>query len=130
MEKKNRKPYLILLAIIIFLLLIYFIDEKEKKELEVNKIYTIGILTESYAIVGDFNFRYTYKYNNKTYNGLNNSNKKWKNEIGKKFLLKLSYKNPSSSILMLNFPICDTTVVAPKLGWKKIPNHLICLDND
>ncbi|WP_299434127.1 hypothetical protein [uncultured Maribacter sp.] len=96
------------------------------KSVEKPTLYSIGIVKESYAIIGYFAYDYIYTYKNKLYKKTGSSNKK--QDVGKRFIVKFSKENPVNSELILTLPICDTTLTAPELGWKKIPKYLICLD--
>ena len=128
MEKKNKKSYLIVFLSISAILITFYYGQQQKFKLNKNKVYSTAKIIDSYAIVGSFNIKYEYKYENKIYVSKNGSQKSFVNYIGKKYIVKFSSKNPNNSTLMVNFPICDTVTVAPQLGWKELPKHLICKD--
>ncbi|WP_299434355.1 hypothetical protein [uncultured Maribacter sp.] len=126
MENNGKSIIVVLAAFFSIVYAIYYIRNEEIELLEKPSNYTIGKIDDSYAVIGYFDYNYVYVYKNKSYTKTGSSSKK--QEINKRFLVKFSKENPENSELILTLPICDTTLVAPQLGWKEIPKHLICKD--
>ncbi|WP_298479609.1 hypothetical protein [uncultured Maribacter sp.] len=125
----NNKEKSIPVVIIGFLVLVgtyLYMHNRKMELLEKPSNYTIGRIDDSYAVIGYFDYNYVYAYKNKSYTKTGSSNKKQK--VGDKFIVKFSKENPENSELLLALPICDTAIVAPQLGWKEFPKHLICKD--
>ncbi|WP_299434353.1 hypothetical protein [uncultured Maribacter sp.] len=125
----NNKEKSIPVVIIGFLVLVgtyLYMHNRKMELLEKPILYSISSIEESYAIIGYFAYDYCFKYNNEEFKVTGTSNKKQK--VGDRFIVKYSKENPENSELLLALPICDTILVAPQLGRKEFPKHLICKD--
>ena len=126
MVNKRDMSYILVVLVITIIALAFYFNNKKLDELENNTIYTFGRITDSYPVIGYFNFDYSFIYNDKEYYGTNSSNKNLENEINRNFIVKYSKNNPDNSKLIVELPVCDSITELSQMNWESIPKRIIC----
>ena len=98
-------------------------DEDERNEFPK---YTVGVINDSYAVIGYFDYKYSYEYDGEIFERTGSGNKKMNDKIGMKYIVKISSKNPKNAVLFTELRVCDTLGIVPRKGWTKIPDGIIC----
>lgn len=126
MGNSKKSIIVILIGIVALTISVLYIRNKESELFQKPSLYTVGRVDDSYAVVGYFDFEYSFIYQDETYMGKGTSNKKLKK--GKKFVAKFSKENPYNSKLILELPVCDSIIEMSQINWESIPKRIICPD--
>ena len=118
MKINKFNKYLIFIGLIIILLytgnrLYVFYKEYRFKK---HTVYTIGETTR--ALYGD-RLKYEYQFDTLKLNGVIQIKLPAK-YLFNRYVVKLSKKKPTKSIILLNIPVPDSILKAPILGWDTI----------
>ena len=122
MEKYNFKDKVVHVLLIVFCLCLFYKACNQTYELDSYSRYTVGVITENYrSAYYAKQTRYQFQVNGvlyikgESYTG---------GEVGKRYFVKFSCKNPNYSELIDYNPVPDTLKYVPPEGWNKIPKGL------
>lgn len=119
-ERRERKKLLLIFFLFIALLSIY--QFLKKKNIEREGRYTKATVINSEGYKGGIGITLSYKYQNKDFEGLVNSDL-GKAAIGRQYFIQLKPDDPKWIVFHRDQPVpdCLTNVEAPPEGWAKIP---------
>ena len=123
MITKRGKNYFVAILLIITLILVLYKMERNNDSLELNGYYTTGKILETYPVRGYFNVKFIYTVNNTDFIKINKISKIDSTLIGKNFIVKFSPDNPKNAMILLNYPITDSSRIIPKSVWKILPKE-------
>ncbi len=123
MIAKREKNYFVAFLLIITLILVLYKMERNNDSLELSHYYTTGKILEIYPARGYFNVKFIYTVNDTDFIKINNIRKNDSTTIGKNFIIKFSPDNPKNAMILLDYPITDSSRIIPKSVWKKLPKE-------
>ncbi len=118
-----KKLYLLIigLALLIIPITLILID---RKNLEKNGIYVIGLITDiEDGLKRSYFLNYKFEYIDSVYLSTDQIYKNRKDLVGKRFIVRFLPDAPKTSEILYDKQIFCDTLKAPTNGWKKIPEY-------
>ena len=115
----SKVKYFLFFAIIAFLIFGYFYSKHQRRELEENHRYTIGIVIEKFTSKSGTYLKTKYSVDKieyiKNFDSFGDPK-----PVGRKYFIKFEKGNPENAVMVKDF-WAKPDAVAPDSGWVKIP---------